>query len=74
MNQFHQRMTGMKNGRRTVTGEKGFKSFTTEMQCVGLLRTLIRTHTKPLEDIHPWLIHADIWQKSNQFQKNSFIF
>ena len=74
MNQFHQRMKGMKNGRRTVTGEKRFKRFTTEMRCVGLLRTLIHTHTQPLEDIHLWLIHVDIWQKSNQFLKNLFIF
>ena len=31
MNQFHQRMKGMKNRRRTVTDEKRFKRFITEM-------------------------------------------
>ena len=74
MNQFHQRMKGMKNRRRTVTEEKRFKRFITEMQCVDLLRTLIHTHTKPLENIQLWLIHVDVWQKSSQFLKNLFIF
>ena len=37
MTQFHQQKKGMKNRRRTVTDEKRFKRFITQMQRMDLL-------------------------------------